>query len=341
METNKEESLGQASRNNAEIDAQTDVQLQPDEVDFEAERRRQAIELGYDPDLYTTSCIGSGVMYPDLWHVVKRYILRGDEYYQSGGLSILASTAWHMPLGEATEVLEAYFEKHNYCPILSDGRGGINLTALSAAYAVATTSGWDASVDIEERRERMLILLERCRDVMTRELPSYLASDAGSVEETIEAIRSNKANFEPKWPEQLEYAEQTGSQVGLPAIDLVPSVALQATPTSAQTEALVHRLFTALKADLPQMSLSQMDLITVKHGYEMLSRDIAAMEKLFTEKIVSTEKRFEDRFGIQRDERQEQLERSQVRFGKWGVIIATVTLVVSTIVAVAVQLFLP
>src|SRR5437868_3538833 len=88
---------------------------------------------GIDLDLWTGSDFGFAARLNELWNVLRRYILRGDEHYQFAALTVVAAVAWHFPLDECADVLEQYFAKQGYFPQTS-GRGGIALASLKAAY---------------------------------------------------------------------------------------------------------------------------------------------------------------------------------------------------------------
>ena len=158
-----------------------------------------------DPDLQVESCTGMGMMYPEVWQAIRRYIMHGDGFFQSGGLSLLADTAWHLPLSEAATVLELYFAQHNYVPG-APARGGILLPALKATYAVGTTPGWELD-SLPDRKRRMMSLLERCAETIEEsELgqTSPFKGDVTAIRETLEAIRTDRAGFEPRYfPESM------------------------------------------------------------------------------------------------------------------------------------------
>lgn len=180
-----------------------------------------------DPDLNSMSCIGINVKFPDLWEVVKRYILRGDEFYQHGGLSILNSQASRLPLNEAVDILEAYFEKWNHRPDPGP-RGGVSLPFLSACHAVATSDPWDSS-DIGERKIRILSLLKKYQTAI-RKADSY---DDPVVTETIEAIRNDKYGFVPTYPSHQNYVRAEDTQPVNPSTPDSPSMISQSLDKNA------------------------------------------------------------------------------------------------------------
>lgn len=291
-----------------------------------------------DPDLVSGSCMGMGVMFPQIWDVAKRYILRGDEFYQDGGLSILASWAWNLPLQEAADVLEAYFRKHEYFPE-APNRGGIALAPLQAAYTVAITPGWDDST-LPERRSRMIRLLERCLEVAASRYPPgdraavEATGDRGVIEETIEAIRVPHAGYVPayaKQPDELERREPSEADAQM----LEP-----VTPAAIGDEGIkesVDRAIASLREELQPAVLSPMDLVVAKHGHEMLEQRITLIEKATNQRLDDLSK------SVDRYLAGEQLHsgRREVALAKWAIVIAVVTGIASVGLAVLTTFIAP
>ncbi len=250
--------------------------------------------IGIDPDLYSASCMGIGVRFPHLWETVKRYILRGDEWFQAGGLSVLAATTWAMPLNEATDVLEEYFRKHDFLPQIG-GRGGIDLGSLKAAYAVATTPGFDEDAETQWlRRARILALLERY-EVAVRQ--SSLPEDSQVVRETIEAIRNDQPGFEPRFPEteDMESPVEVSSNGHGKAFD----GAMEQGISHEEVERIVARAVDSVRHELVPVTLTEMDRVTMKHGYEMLEQRLLFLDRRTSERLDDLSKSVDRYMGEQ------------------------------------------
>ena len=314
-----------------------------------------------DPDLTSASCTGMGVMYPQVWDVIQRYILRGDDFYQSGGLSILASTAWNMPLSEAADILELYFARHSYFP-QAPPRGGISLPPLKAAYAVGTTPGWDGS-DLEARRQRMIALLERCIQALTADPttsdPMY-KGDIAIVRETIDAIRADRSGFEPDYQQRQEEAlgrQAAGRKTATDERFMAPPQSrtmahqrrdLQREGTSTtghitappiskdDVAALVREAVDTLRHDLEPRMLTQLDLQMAKHGGEMLSQQTTLTERRLDDRITALDRQIDRHM----TDRQISSGNQQVGLNRASLAVAVITGIVSMAVSVAVALFL-
>ena len=154
------------------------------------------ISFGPDPDLSTPSGAGVGVEFPKLWGVARRYVLRGDDVFQTGGLRVIAALAPHMPIDEAARLVERHFGRHGHYP-QAVARGGVSLEALAAAHAVALAPDFTGGSDPEARRGRMVAMLRRCE---RRVLEGPGPEDAAAVRATIEAIEGGHGDFEPRYP---------------------------------------------------------------------------------------------------------------------------------------------
>jgi hypothetical protein len=227
-----------------------------------------------DPDLNSASCSGIGLKYPHLWDVVHRYILRGDNYFQHGGLTTLAANIWEMPLAEAMEAIERYYEQWGYMPPAAGQRGGVNFAGLRAIHALATTPDIGLEPKAETRKERMLALLNRHRQVVQERLRPYsdttdmYAADRAAVDETIEAIRNNRqweVSLKQPEPEPSATRPQNGDAVVPPRPP----------------------------ADTPQISAS--DLITFKYGLDQLQQRIELRDKRTDERLAELDRSI-DRF---------------------------------------------
>lgn len=154
------------------------------------------LSFGPDPDLSTPSGVGVGVEFPQLWEAARRYVLRGDDVFQAGGLRVIAALAPHMPLGEAARLVERHFERHGHYPQAA-ARGGISPEALAAAHAVALAPDFTGDPDPEARRGRIVAMLSRCE---RRVLEGPVPGDAAAVRGTIEAIEGGRRDFTPRYP---------------------------------------------------------------------------------------------------------------------------------------------
>lgn len=256
-----------------------------------------------DADLTAASCMGIGLQFPHLWEIVKRYILRGDNYFQNGGLATLVANIWSMPLDEAADVLDQYYKQHDYFPPAAGQRGGVNLAGLQALHAVATAPDFTEPAKTEERKALMLRLLERHRqEVQKRLAPSagpkdFMSGDRAAVEETIAAVRADKP-----WEVKLNPSAGTTE---------AQEKAATGSPAGAETGSR------AAAVETTPSSVSPSDLIKAKYGYDHLDQRITYVERAFAERVSALGKNI-DRFMGQR---QVEVGNKQVRVGRWGIVI--------------------
>lgn len=115
-------------------------------------------EHGLDEDLIT---MGAGVSnkFPHIWDVAERYVRRGDGLYGAAGLALIREFTFRMPLMQATELIEWYFERSAYTPRTGNGPD-LATEAFRAAVAVGLTDDYlgDESTD-SERRQRMMAVV--------------------------------------------------------------------------------------------------------------------------------------------------------------------------------------
>lgn len=259
---------------------------------------------GIDPDFDSSSKYGANFVLEEPWDLTKQYILKGDETYQYVGLSMLKSLVWNLPLGEAADVLEQYFSAWHYM-MPAGGRGGVNLNAVQAAYAVGTTFGRDGS-DLPERQERMAKLLERYKFRLMQVTSDYaMEGDAEIVQEAIDAIRSNRPDYTAAFSAHAELDSTSSSATATKPehepdyVSLETEIRVDSNVTAELTVAplvpsnlTVAEVNTIVNEKLEQFrqdsgfELSQPELMSVKHGYELLDRDIKAQSQLFTEKMA-------------------------------------------------------
>lgn len=278
------------------------------------------------------SCMGIGLQFPHLWDVVKRYILRGDNYFQNGGLTTLAANIWSMPLEEAADVLEQYYKQHNYFPPAAGQRGGVNLAGLQAVHAVATAPDYmDDGSKAGRRKHRMLQLLDQHRRVVERTLKppdsskgitDYMAGDRAAIDETIAAIRSERA-----WDVKLDL--QSGRTE---AQDKAAVPAAAATPTSPVRAAGADD---AARDSVP--GVSPADMLKAKYGYDQLDQRIGYLEKTVCDRVDGLEKNI-DRFLAQR---QLDVGTKQVDVGARGVRVGVVGVVVGSALTIAALFLAP
>lgn len=263
--------------------------------------------VGIDADLYSPSCLGIGVKFPQLWEVIQRYILRGDDWFQYGGLSVLADTAFYLPLDQAANVVEQYFEKHGYFPT-TEGRGGISLAALQAAYAIGTTPDYsqgDVDQNLANRRARMVAVLERCEEVVRTGVD--MPDDASSVRETIEAILSNRGGFQARYPdpEVTDTAVVASSELWRAEGSTMVAVGI----SRDEAVRLVRSATESLEEKLTPVTLTEMDRIIIKKGHEMLQQQVDMTERRLDSRIDDLHKAVDRYLG----ERQVQTGEVQVR----------------------------
>jgi hypothetical protein len=266
-----------------------------------------------DPDLYSGQYHGAGIKLTQLWNIIKRYILRGDYRYQSGGLAVLGALIFYLPVDEAAQVLDEYFKKYDYAPRDAGERGGVNLTLLKAVYAVATTPDWHYQFDSATgpkfpQKAPMIALLEKYKDV----LGNYISEDVPSVEETIDAIRNDKAGFEPRYPASANFSsepwfDEEASDGPSDTSKLLTSSSSN-NITVEYVEATVARSLDELRRELSQSSFSQMDIITAKHGYDMLNFQLISNKELLEARVEGLQRAVDRYMG----ERQVQIGTAQV-----------------------------
>jgi hypothetical protein len=254
-----------------------------------ASNTEQYVVPGTDADLNSASCAGIGLQYPHLWEVVRRYILRGDHYFQHGGLTTLAANIWEMPLAEAVDTIEQYYEKFGYLPPAAGQRGGVNFAGLRAIHAIATTPDTGVAPDAETRKQRMLALLGRHKSVVDARLApqSYgdtYAGDRAAVDETINAIMNDR-----QWEISLKQPDPQPEPLTSANTDPVPA------PTVAeQVERAVVRAMESLQRQAPA-SISASDLITFKYGLDQLQQRVEFQDTRSDQRFAEVDRTI-DRF---------------------------------------------
>jgi hypothetical protein len=231
----------------------------------------------FDPDLRDDPETRP-VALPGLWAIAERYMLRGNNQYQRAGLEILASFTANFPLDDATATLEQFFRQHAYAP--SDGmRGGLSISAVHAAYAVATTPDYVGAYEVgaaaksqDERHDRVVVILQKClatvRRLNTSDGPD---SDAQLVLDTIAAIRSGNPAATRASPavghgalrreeDRVDSAEEANSQ---------PQLRDRGAIAGVVREVLEQEL-----GRLSPASLSPMDVVTSKYEIALVRKDL-------------------------------------------------------------------
>jgi hypothetical protein len=191
-----------------------------------------------------------------------------------------------MPLKEAAGVIEQYFKQHHY-DVAVGGRGGVNLYAVQAAYAVATTFGWEDEEETARRRNRMVRVLRFYKYRLSQMHPT----DVQVVEEAIEAILNDRRDYQADFPDtstneaRVENAEDDASAYENVVLNTGIQAPQEASPPLDE-QTIQRMIQTALQqhdTDQGSMSLTQTEAMSVKHGYEMLdmkfSTQVASMNK--------------------------------------------------------------
>jgi hypothetical protein len=285
-----------------------------------------------DENLTSASCIGSGVTFPELWEVIKRYILHGDEFFASGGLRALTACVWQMPLKEATDAIEHYFRQHHY-DVPVGGRGGVNLYAVQAAYAVATTFGWESEEETVERQGRLVQVLRFYRYRLSQIHPT----DVQVVDDAIEAILNNKRDYQAEFPDvipdesNMANEEDISPQGNVAADTITQPTQVDTSPLDEQD--VRHMIDNVLQQrnteQQENLSLTQTEAMGVRHGYEMLdikfSTHIASLDR----QLDGIEKTIDRYLGGQ----QIKTGNKQVSAAWWGVAVAVLLGIVSIVVA--------
>lgn len=278
-----------------------------------------------DPDI-ADNPEGAPVMTDQLWGVLKRYILRGSTQYQEAGLRVLSSLTHHFPLDEATSVLEEYFSQHDYLPT-DDMRGGVLLSPLKAAYAVATAYDYHSNTGVAgrmERTRRILSLLQahlrRARS-LGEGLPP---GDAAVVEETIVAIRSERKDFEPTYRDAASRVEQADTELsdGPPASEATEPAAPAASQDREELQDNVRGWVERYVKELTPATPSPIDVITGKYEIERVKDSIASLERVFGTKLDNMDKQID-----------RHLAHGQLSWGRWAVVVAIVLGVAAIVVS--------
>ncbi len=213
--------------------------------------------------------MGIGVQYPHLWELVKRYILRGDTYFQAGGLATLAANVHSMPLDEAADVLEEYYRKHDYWPPMGQS-GRINLGGLKAIHAVGTIPTWLGGEAPIRRHVRMAELLERIQAKAKDVVPQ----DAPIVDEVRTAMQGDRPFTAGDW---LSRSSAVSRGKG-PSVEEVVLTEGGSEDEMRRDEvvALVQEAVTTAIAD---STVSQSDITAAKHGLEIIGERIASLNQ--------------------------------------------------------------
>jgi|GEM_PF-7030577 len=246
-----------------------------------------------DENLSSASCIGSGVTFPELWEVVKRYILHGDEFFAAGGLRTLTACIWQMPTKEAADVIEQYFRQHHY-DVQMGGRGGVNLYAVQAAYAVATTFGWESEEESADIRNRMVRVLRFYKYRLSQMHPY----DVQVVDEAIEAILSNRRDYEADFHDvnTVEAVSDNSGDHASPEENVVADTGIQTVqvispPLDAETvQRMIENSLQPHNIDQGNLSLTQTEAMGVKHGYEMLDMKFSTLVASLDKQLDGIEK---------------------------------------------------
>lgn len=113
-----------------------------------------------DDDLIA-SCSGMMDKFTDVWEIAKRYIRRGDELFIHAGLALIREFTYRLPLLEAAELIEWYFDRSGYTPRTGNGPD-LDFEAFRAAVAVGLTDDYLGSDSTDsERRQRMMAVVAR------------------------------------------------------------------------------------------------------------------------------------------------------------------------------------
>lgn len=263
--------------------------------------------------------MGMGVQYPHLWTVIKRYILRGDQFFQSGGLTTLAAVAWSLPLTEACDVLEEYYAKYGYWPPYGQ-TARINLSGLKAIHAVGTIPVWMGGEEAVSRQIRMLALLDRIEDRAWRTVPQ----DAAIVDEVRTAMRGDKP-----WDRQDFDVTRNGNGPAREPAGLVPVGPSPDVPEVKREEVEIM-IMDAIGQTLRNSTVSQMDIITAKHGNDLLEQRITLRDRAIDDRLAAMDKTIDRTLAT----KQIDVGTRQITWTKWAIVLGAAGAVIGGVVVI-------
>jgi hypothetical protein len=265
----------------------------------------------FDTDLMSESCLGIGVQYPQLWQVVRRYILRGDTYFQAGGLATLSANVHSMPLDEAADVLEEYYKNHDYWPPMGQ-TARISLGGLKAIHAVGTIPIWLGGDAPIKRQIRMLGLLAKIEE----KAGQVAAQDVPIVAEVRRAMQADRPFTAGDWLRRTSARAATEKE-GTPR-----NAASGTEMNREEVVVLVHETVTKAMED---STISQSDITAAKHGFEIAGEKIAALNQRINDLHVV--------ISVGLGHEQTRASKGQVFWTKAGIVATIVTAILGTILA--------